>query len=398
VTASRRVAIVTGASSGIGYALAERAARAGYDVFATGRRPERLAQLKESVALAFGRIETLALELRTLGAAERIVRETLAAFGRIDVLVNNAGGVATGPISEQSDAALREQLETHVAVPLALLREALPALRDSGGHVFFVGSGVARIPVGALGAYPPAKAAVRSMARIARNELRAAGIAVTYVDPGAVASEFMTRAGFPGPPPGIAASPAAVALRIFEAFGTRQPIVNAVPWQSAFVALGEALPALTDALLARMPGLVGVEVQPALETIAAPALPIVAPPTAPSGAAAPEDPAAAPEQPAESLPQEPQSEFERALAPLSSRMRRLNLRSAFVAELLVWGHELDTADVALRWAGMPNKNERALTREVLEALAGAGFLERAAEDRYVVVRGAGERPIREESA
>jgi short-subunit dehydrogenase len=373
----RRVAIITGASSGIGQALSERAVRAGWNVFAVGRRAERLADLAERVKAATGTLATLVLDLRTPRAAERIVREAHARFGRIDVLVNNAGGVAVGPISEQSDGALYEQMETHVIVPLALTREALPALRASKGQIFFVGSGVARIPVGTLGAYPPAKAAVRSIARIARNELRPEGIAVTYVDPGAVASEFMTRAGFAGPPPQIAASPHDVARSIFAAFTTRRPVVNAVPWQTLFVAVGEALPALTDALLRRNPGLVGGS------PVALPSSPHDAP------AALAAEPQPVPAEPlALAAPPPATPSMKTALAPLAGRMEKLKLREGFVRGLLAPGTELELGDVSMRWAGMPNKNERGLTREALEALTEAGFLERLGADRYRVLRAA----------
>jgi NAD(P)-dependent dehydrogenase (short-subunit alcohol dehydrogenase family) len=109
-----RVIIVTGASSGIGRALAERAARSGFRVMAVGRRSERLEELKRVCAASTGSIETIAIDLRTPGAPALIVRETLSRYGRLDILVNNAGGVAVGPILEQSDGALREQFETHV--------------------------------------------------------------------------------------------------------------------------------------------------------------------------------------------------------------------------------------------------------------------------------------------
>jgi short-subunit dehydrogenase len=376
--------------------LAERAARAGYDVFAVGRDRARLAALENAVALATGKVSTLALDLRMRGAAQRIARAAAERFGRIDVVVNAAGAVAVGPISQQSDAALREQLQVHVLVPLALVREALAALRASRGHVFFFGSGVARIPVGKLGAYPSAKAAVRSMTRIVRNELRADGIAVTYVDPGAVATEFMTRAGFAGPPEWIAASPYAVANRIFDALRTRPNVVNAVPWQTLFVALGEALPNLTDYLLARNPEITGIK--PAPQT---PAMP---PPTAdfPEPGNGPEPPepkepasSVAPERSAQQGPLEPApaaespSELEMALAPLLPRMRRLKLGIDFVAGLLQPSATLELGNVAMRWAGMPNKNERGLARDVLELLAEKGYLTRQGDDVYTVARPAG---------
>ncbi len=428
-----RVIIVTGASSGIGRALAERAARAGFRVLATGRRAERLDELKRIVHGASGAMETLALDLLAPGAPATIVRETLARYGRIDVLVNNAGGVATGPIGEQSDAALHEQFETHVIVPLALTREALPELRRTRGQIFYVGSGVARVPVGGLGAYPAAKAAVRNMVRIVRNEVRGDGIGVTYIDPGAVASEFMTRAGFAGPPRFIAAQPFDVAARIFEAVKKRRPVVNAVPWQTALVALAEAFPGVTDFLLSKAPQIVGTALPPA----AAPATPM--PPPRPSAPERPSDsspsgssesgtgtpgsstpasalpsfpePASHPtlsepasssspasaagqyepssDQTAASVPERVLTKFEAALAPHAVRMRKLNLSTTFVASLLnETGRTLDAGDVSMRWAGMPNKNERALTTEILDALSDAGFLTRAGEDIYLVARSA----------
>jgi short-subunit dehydrogenase len=389
-------------------ALAERAVRAGWDVFAVGRRAERLAELTKRVDLATGTLATLALDLRTRDAARTIVQAALARYGRIDVLVNNAGGVAVGPIAEQSDEALREQVETHIVVPLALTREALPSLRTSRGQIFFVGSGVARIPVGLLGAYPPAKAAVRNLTRIVRNELRADGIAVTYVDPGAVATEFMTRAGFAGPPPGLAASPYAVARRIFAAFTSRQPVVNAVPWQTFAVAIGEAFPALTDFILQRAPQIVVGSTPPTETATSAPAItdnaapasaeapaPASFPPLEPPKEPAGEPPATAVElepeaQLAEAQLAEPEpagessDPLEIALDGQRRRMERLNLRLEYVRELLVPGRQLELGEVALGWAGMPNKNERALTNDILDALAAAGLIEHVGPERYRV--------------
>jgi len=369
-----RTAIITGASSGIGMALAERAVRAGYDVFAVGRRAERLAELARIVETATGSLAVLAIDVRAPQAAQKIVRGALEKFGRIDVLVNNAGGVAVGPIAEQSDGALHEQVETHIVAPLALTREALASLRASKGQIFFVGSGVARIPVGMLGAYPPVKAAVRNMTRIVRNELRADGIAVTYVDPGAVATEFMTRAGFAGPPPGLAASPYDVARRIFRAFSTRATTVEGVPWQTFVVGIAEALPAVTDFVLQRVPQIVlGDGPMPSLTGSSDPVA--LLPTSVPKTSVEP-DVAAAGAVPADPL--------EAALANQLARMKKLNLSVPYVRDLLVPGRELELGDVALGWAGMPNKNERALTNDVLDALAEAGLLEHVEPEKYRV--------------
>ncbi|HEY4442193.1 MAG TPA: SDR family NAD(P)-dependent oxidoreductase [Candidatus Elarobacter sp.] len=358
------VVVVTGASSGIGRALALRAARAGYDVVAVGRNQIALDALAERVRADGGRIVTAALDVAKPESARAVVALARREFGGIDVLVNNAGHVAVGPLAEQSDAELQDQFGTHVIGPVALVREALPLLRAARGHVFLVGSGVARVPVHGLGAYSPSKAAVRSAAAVLRRELKPDGIAVTYVDPGVVDTAFMTRAGMPGAPPSILASPETVARKILLAFRSRPRVVNAVPWQTAFVALGELFPRLTDAIVERNPSLVGIQAaQPPAAIVAEPPPPAIA----------------APE------PEPVTGSLDAALEPVRRRMERVKLSESFVTGLLQPDAELDENEIALRWAGMPNKNERAATHEVLEALADGGFLAREGE-RYRVVR------------
>ncbi len=359
----RAAMILTGASSGVGRALALRAAAEGYAVFAVARRAPLLDELVFATGGFPGEIAPFAADIGVAGAPKRIVAAALERFGRIDVLVNNAGYVTAGSISQQTDAELRKQFEVHVLAPLALLREALPALRATRGHAIFVGSGVARVPVGGLGAYPSAKAALRSATRIARNELRADGITVTYVDPGAVDTEFMRRAGLAGAPKALLASPEDVARKILASVSSGRAVVNAVPWQAPFLAVGEALPGLADFVLARAPGIVG-GAPPGDEPVAAP-------------------PEAAPHEPV-AEPEPPRTPLDAALAPVEHRMARLKLQRAFVEGLLRPGAVLETGEVALRWAGMPNKNERALVHEVLEALADGGLLERLGPERYSV--------------
>ena len=359
------VALITGASSGIGNALALLAARAGYDVVAIGRNQIALATLAAQVHAAGGRIEVAAVDLAEPRSAATVVGVAHRAFGPIELLVANAGQVAAGPLSAQSDAALLAQFGTHVVGPVALVREALPDLQANGGHVFLVGSGVARIPIGGLGAYPPSKAALRSAAAILRRELRPLGVAVTYVDPGVVDTAFMTRAGMAGAPPRLRVAPETVARKILAAVRRRPRVLNAVPWQTAAVALAELFPAVTEVLLERAAGLVGTQDQPSA-LVAPPAPALVAPVVA--------APAVAPVSP-----------FEAALEPVRRRMERVRLGESFVRSLLRDGTVLDPHEVALAWAGMPNKNERAATVEVLDALADAGFLAREGE-RYRVVR------------
>jgi short-subunit dehydrogenase len=412
--------LLTGASSGIGRALAIRAARAGYAVYAVGRNHEALAALREKIAGESGFVCVDAVDVAVPANARGIVARALAQFGSIDVLVNNAGFVSAGQLAAQSDDELQRQFGTHVIGPIALVREALDALRAASGHVFMLGSGVARIPVGSLGAYPPAKAAIRSATAILRRELRPLGIAVTYVDPGAVDTPFMTRAGMPGAPARFLASPELVARKILIAVADRPRALNAVPWQTAIVALAERFPRLTDALLERAPALVGggdaaagapidgddaaskafvgdgngttgattaaLAASELAVSIDIAALPLADAP-ATIDASAPIATGAEPSADASAaVPGEPRDPYDAALEPHRRRMEKLKLSDGFVRGLLVPEAQLDAGEVALRWAGMPNKNERAITDDVLEALTSAGFLERSEDRSYRVLR------------
>jgi short-subunit dehydrogenase len=249
--------LITGASSGIGRALAVQAARAGYAVYAVGRNVRALAALAGQVGEEGGTLATDVTDISDPANAPGLIGRAVGAYGHVDILVNNAGAAASGPIAMQTDEALRVQFGTHVFGPLALTREALPTLRASHGHVFMIGSGVARVPVAGMGGYPPSKAALRNATSILRRELVALDIAVTYVDPGAVDTGFMTRAGMPGARRDTLVSPELVARKILLAVMTRPRVLNVTPLQSAAVALGEVFPQIAEAVLERNPQLVG---------------------------------------------------------------------------------------------------------------------------------------------
>jgi len=352
--------VITGASSGIGHAIALRAAHANFATLLVARRGARLQTLAERIRALGGLCAALALDIRQSGAPAAMVSTAIARYGRLDVLINNAGMAARGPLAAQTDGELQAQWDTNVLAPLRIMREALPELQKTQGQIFFFGSGVARVPTPGLGAYPPAKAAIRAAATQLRRELRGSGVAVTYVDPGVVDTGFMQTAGMAGPPTRFMVSPESVARKVVHAIRTRPATLNAVPWQTAFVALGEFLPRLTDAVFAHAPQIVGAEPLPA----------------APAAAPMPAIETVAPDTPS----------FERALEPVRRRMERVKLSPQFVSELLVPGTQLELGEVAMRWAGMPNKNERAAVAEVFEALTSAHYLEKSGEERWVVRR------------
>lgn len=360
-TANRKVLIVTGASSGIGREVAREAARRGIAVIAVARRKSRLDDLASEISNDGGTCVPVTLDITQRDAAERIVEVARTRFGRIDAVFNNAGFATAGRLLEQTDAQLDEQWRVHVMAPLRLSRAALPLLLQHKGQLLFVGSGLARVPAPYYGKYCAAKAAIRAAAIQLRRELRGTGVAVTYIDPGAVQTEFMEVAGMkPLASETMRVDAKRVALRIVDALRTRPARVNAVPLHTLAAILGEWFPAIADRVVGKRE---------------APLPP--APAVQPAATETPPEPEA-----------EPLSDFDRALEPVARRMERVKLAPAFLAELLRPGNDVHLSDAAMRWAGMPNKNERAALAEALEALAAGGFLERTGEETWRVVRSA----------
>ncbi|HEX3672454.1 MAG TPA: SDR family NAD(P)-dependent oxidoreductase [Candidatus Cybelea sp.] len=363
--------IVTGASSGIGRALALTAARDGYRVVVTARREARLQEVTAAIAAAGGSSIAVAGDITAREMPARVVESTVRAFGRIDVVVNNAGAGAYGFLLEQSDATLAASWELHVAAPLRLSRAALSYLQTTRGQLVFVGSGVARVPLAQQGAYAAAKAAIRAAAIQLRRELRSRGVGVTYVDPGVVATEFHSRLGV-SRPPGRIAEADRVARAILRGIARRRAVINAVPWQTAFATLGEWSGTLAD------PVVIGRFTTP---RIAEPSDPVIAPENAPSVILS---------ERSESKDEGGVSPttFDAALEPVARRMERVKLSPNFLREALVPDSTLELNALAMRWAGMPNKNERAALREALEALELGGYLKSAGEETWRVVRAA----------
>jgi len=178
-----KVVLITGAGSGIGRALAMEAARRGASLVLVGRR---IAPLEETRALLgpAGASTVLAGDV-TLGETRRKLREHVsAAWGRLDVLVNNAGTISVGPFAAMSDAEIERMFVSNLVAPVALTRELLPALAASGGgRVVNVGSMLGDIGYPFFAAYSASKFGLRGFSMALRRELRAAGVGVTYAAP-----------------------------------------------------------------------------------------------------------------------------------------------------------------------------------------------------------------------
>jgi NAD(P)-dependent dehydrogenase (short-subunit alcohol dehydrogenase family) len=184
------VCIVTGASSGIGAATARLLSSLGAHVVLAARRGERLETLAGELpgSLAVTTDVTMAEQL------DRLVTRTLGTFGRIDVLVNNAGQGLHVPLEELDPVDLRAVFELNVVAPLVGMQAVLPVMRaGSGGAIVNVSSATSLRVFPGLGGYSATKAALNMLSQVARVEFAPAGIAVSVVYPSVTATEFHQR-------------------------------------------------------------------------------------------------------------------------------------------------------------------------------------------------------------
>jgi short-subunit dehydrogenase len=187
------VALVTGASSGLGRATAELLAARGATVLAHGRDEGALASLADRTG-AMPLVEDLAEP----GAAARLARAALALTPRVDLLVANAGSGYAGELSTM-DVALPERLiAANLTAPVELTRELLPAMLERGrGGLFYVGSIAGRTGVAGEAVYSATKAGLDTFAASLRLELRGTGVRVGVLVPGVIATAFFERRGRP---------------------------------------------------------------------------------------------------------------------------------------------------------------------------------------------------------
>ncbi|MGO8918455.1 MAG: SDR family NAD(P)-dependent oxidoreductase [Stellaceae bacterium] len=178
-----KTALITGGGSGIGRALAIEASRRGMILALVGRRAERLQETRACLTSA---ADCLIMPGDvTSSAARRAIRDRVAGeWGCLHVLVNNAGIVAAGPLTQTQDADLDRLLATNVLAPIALTREMVPLLQaGSPARVVNMGSMLGDIALPLFAAYSASKFGLRGLSNALRRELKSLGIGVTYAAP-----------------------------------------------------------------------------------------------------------------------------------------------------------------------------------------------------------------------
>jgi NAD(P)-dependent dehydrogenase (short-subunit alcohol dehydrogenase family) len=181
---------ITGATGGLGLAIARRALDTGHAVVATGRSVDRAAALLEGDG---SRVLLQRMDVTDAESVDAAVRAAVERFGGIDVLVNNAGRGMTGAVEEVSDAETRAVFETNVFGVLAVTRAVLPGMRARrAGRILMVSSfGGFTQPGAGSGIYGSSKFALEGLSEALRNEVGPLGISVTIVEPGSFRTDFL---------------------------------------------------------------------------------------------------------------------------------------------------------------------------------------------------------------
>jgi NAD(P)-dependent dehydrogenase (short-subunit alcohol dehydrogenase family) len=187
-----QVALVTGGSKGIGFGIAQALVRQGLDVLITGRDSASLADAKARLSAdAGGRVETMAVDVREYDGTAGAVATAVAAFGGLDIVVNNAGVGSFVTIAEMTPEQWATTIGTNLTGAFNVCHAAIPELRKrGGGYIINISSLAGKNPFVGAGAYCASKAGLNQFAEVLNQEVRHENIKVTTIAPGSVATGF----------------------------------------------------------------------------------------------------------------------------------------------------------------------------------------------------------------
>jgi NAD(P)-dependent dehydrogenase (short-subunit alcohol dehydrogenase family) len=240
------VALVTGASRGIGYAVALGLARAGAQVIATARTQGGLEELDDAVFAATGAHATLVpLDIQDGEGVDRLGAALYERFGRLDVLVSNAGdlGLLT-PVAHLDPPVWERALAVNATATFRLIRSVDPLLRAApAARAVFVTTGVAARPRAFWGAYAASKAAMETLVRVYADEMETTGVRCTLLNPGPLRTRMRMQA-FPGEDPADLTPPEALVPLVLDLVSPGReppPYASFADWRAAH---GEAADAI----------------------------------------------------------------------------------------------------------------------------------------------------------
>jgi short-subunit dehydrogenase len=254
-----KVIIITGASSGIGKATALRLAREGMSLTLAARRRDELEQVAARVRAAGGQALVAPMDVTDHAAIHAMVQSTLDQWGRVDVLVNNAGMGYSARVADLEPDRVREQISVNLIGVIECAQAVLPAMfKQSSGHIVNIASIAGLIATPRSSTYAATKFGVVGFSDALRRELRGAGVRVTTFCPGFVATGFSPRLkrimeGQSNAPrlPGVM-RPEYVAERIAGVIHhPRSRVIVPRGW-GLLAAFAQAFPWLTDAVLSRV--------------------------------------------------------------------------------------------------------------------------------------------------
>jgi NAD(P)-dependent dehydrogenase (short-subunit alcohol dehydrogenase family) len=183
-----KVWLITGSSRGLGIALAEAVLAAGHSLVATARDPKQLVDLSNRYG---HRVLTVALDVTNPQAATDAIEATRKAFGRLDVLVNNAGYGNVSSIEDTSLEDFRAEIETNLFGVINVTKAAIPIMREQrAGHIIQISSIGARNGPAGRGPYATSKAGVEGFSDVLAKELTPLGVKITIVEPGGFRTDF----------------------------------------------------------------------------------------------------------------------------------------------------------------------------------------------------------------
>lgn len=236
-----KVVIVTGASGGIGAATARELARQGAIVVLAARRADQLETLQQQITQTGGRALAMPTDVAQRPSIDQLVQTTVDAFGRVDVLVNNAGIGGNTAIGDSDDELIERVIDVNLVAPARCVQAVLPHMRQAGqGVIINIGSIAGEVATSTL--YSATKFGLRGFNDALRRELRHDNIDVVLIAPGFIRTDMTSDVTVPMPGPDVVAQAIVSAIR-----RPRRKII--VPWPYRLLTVAAKWPWLADLVL-----------------------------------------------------------------------------------------------------------------------------------------------------